>query len=493
MKKKFNGILALSCLAALLCGCSTRDPDRLRRDQTDSFRSSLQDDTARVLSHYTNALTVHDCIAIARERSLKLSAARLAERVARIDSHAAFSAFLPQVSYEFQSVNLSEPALKKLGPDPVETQDQDVRTSTLRISQPIFAPNAWLMYASARRGADLQKIARQRTEQMLDVQVVGLFYQYAAIVDRLDSTRRHLESATELLRESTALCNAGYLLEADRQKVVTLESSRRQESSALDRQADLARARLLEALNLWPLADAQFDRHSVGSVEPIRKADEPWTMDRIASQPVEDWIYEAMNSRLELFAGDRTIELRKTEILRAIALFLPNLYGFANFYTTSDSYTVNDQYWGTGLQGTLSAFVGFRDVNAYRAARVQLKQAYVDREETAMAVMVQVVEARKNALDAAEQLTVARNAAEATRLTFESVKAQHEAGTASFSDYLAAMASQEAAQAGLSSAEYACSMALYVFRDVIGSSKENENEKNGDRDSHPGRPAPDLV
>ena len=110
-----------------------------------------------------------------------------------------------------------------------------------------------------------------------------------------------------------------------------------------------------------------------------------------------------------------------------------------------------------------------------------------------MAVMVQVVEARKSVLDAKEQLTVARNAADAARLTFESVKAQHEAGTVGFSDYLEAMSAHEAAQAGLSGAEYVCSMALYVFRDVIGSSKENEHEKDSDSDSHPGRPAPDLV
>ena len=493
MKRHIHPLLISVCLAVLFCGCATRNAEKVRRDHADDFQSSLQEETAQVLSRYTNALTVDDCIAIARERSLKLSAARLTERVARIDRDAAFSVFLPQVSYEYQSVNLSEKALKKFGAEPTESQDQDVRMSTVEISMPVFAPNAWLMYASARRGADLQKIARQRAEQMLDVQTAGLFYQYAAAADRLDSTRRRLESAAALLKESTALRDAGYLLDADCQKVVTLESSRKQELSAVDREVQLARARLLEALNLWPLADLSIDRASVALLDPIRKADEPWTIDRIVSRPVEDWLFEAMTSRLELFAGDRTIDLRKNEILRAIALFLPNLYGFANFYTTSDSYTVNDQYWGSGLQGTLSAFVGFRDVNAYRSARTQLKQAYVDREETAMAVMVQVVEARKSVFDAKEQLTVARNAADAARLTFESVKAKHEAGTVGFSDYLEAMSAHEAAQAGLSGAEYACSMALYVFRDVIGSSKENEHEKDSDSDSHPGRPAPDLV
>ena len=64
MKKKFNGVLVLSCLAVLLCGCSTRDPDRLRRDQTDSFRASLQDDTAWPNASRASTATprsVHSC------------------------------------------------------------------------------------------------------------------------------------------------------------------------------------------------------------------------------------------------------------------------------------------------------------------------------------------------------------------------------------------------------------------------------------------------
>jgi len=457
-------VLALAGAAA---GCGTTDPQKTRARHAGSYRDDLAAETARVLERYTNGLSLADCRAIARQRSLSLTAARLEERLARINRQTAFSAFLPQVEYEFQSSSLSKPVEKAISGGIVEMQDQDVRQSTLRIVQPVFTPNAWLMYASARRGADIRKLARERAEQLMDLQVVSLFYQYTVLADRLASIRRSLESAAELQKESAALFREGYALESDLRKVETLRASRVQDLAMMERQLGLAKARLLEVLNLWPLAPVELDAASLAQAAPESE---------VADRGVEEWIFTAMTNRLELFAGDRGIELRKNEIVRAIALFLPNLYGFANFYTTSDSYTVNDQYWGSGLQGTLSVFAGFRDVNAYRAARANLKQAYIEREEQSMSIMVQVIEAWKNLQDVGGQLDVARQAAEAARLDMISAKASYDAGTESFSSCLQAMAASESADAALRGADNAKAVALYVFNDVMGLNKEVKNE-----------------
>ena len=459
--------VAAVALGWAMSGCGTMNPERTRARHAESYRGDLLAETTHVLEHYTNRLSMADCLALGRERSLSLTVSRLEERLARINRQTAFSAFLPQVEYEFQSVNLSKPPEKAISGGVVQMQDQNVRESTLRIVQPVFTPNAWLMYVSARRGADIQKLARQRAEQMLDLQVVNLFYQYTVLADRVESTRRELESAAELQKESSALFREGYLVEADLRKVDTLQASRAQQLSALERQLGLAKSRLLEALNLWPLADVTFDTESLA-----KAVAEPDT----AGRNVEECIYTALTNRLELFAGDRGIELRKNEILRSIALFLPNLYGFANFYTTSDSYTVNDQYWGSGLQGTMSVFAGFRNVNAYRAARANLKQAYVEREEQSMSIMVQVIEAWKNLQDVGGQLDVARQAAEAARLDMASAKASYDAGTESFSSCLQATAASESAEAALRAADNAKAVALYVFNDVMGLNKEARNE-----------------
>lgn len=456
-------------LILVLNGCRSADVARTRADDALIARDGLARETAAVLARHTNALTLADCLALARERNLALTTRRLHERLARLDRQTAFSAFLPRVEYEFNLLNLSEPAQKQLGNGPVETQDQNTRAHGLRIVQPVFAPSAWLMYRSARRGADLSRLARERTEQLLDLQVINLFHQHAVLADRLAAARHALAAADALDRESAALFEAGYLLEADRRKIETARTAREQEINTLARQVETSRGRLLQVLNLWPLATLAFDTDSL-----VRTAPADWD----TARPVEDWILTALTNRLDLFAADQTIALRKNEIARAIALFLPSLYGFANFYNTSDSYTVNDQYWGSGLQGTLSVFAGFRDVNAYRAARAQLKRAYVEREDLSLATMLQVLEAWRVLQDADGQCAVARQATRAAELDRAAVRAARTEGTAAISDDLRATAAYESAAATLRASEQSRAVALYVFHDAVGLNKDVQDEKD---------------
>lgn len=467
----------------LAAGCSSLTPAERRAGHADAWSSNLVAETQAVLEQRGPSLSLADCRAIARERSLSLAGARLAERLARIDSQAAFSAYLPQVSAQFETVNLSEPALRRMGEGPIETQDQDIRLASLRITQPVFTPSAWLLYASARRGADMRTLSRERAEQLVDVQVTSLFFRHAMLESRRAATWRQAEAAAVLRKEVAALAREGFARDADLQQVRALEMSARLRVAQLDREAGLARSRLLEALNLWPLAAAAFRPDTIN--EPALRSIPAATPDgkptvltaaAVERRPVEEWLFLALRQRLELYAGDQAVLLRKNEILRALALFLPNLYGFANFYTTSDSYTINDQYWGAGLQGTLSLFTGFRNIQAYRAARAQQRQAFVEREETALAVLLQVIEARKGVRDAEEQWRVTKQHARAARQEREDARAQYESGYENLSRYLEALAADEAARADLESAGYARSVALQVFRDVTGLNKDPEHE-----------------
>lgn len=468
----------------LAAGCSSLSPDRRRAEHSDAWSTNLVAETEAVLKKYGPSLSLADCRAIARERSLKLAGARLAERLARIDSQAAFSAYLPQASAHFEAVNLSEPALRRMGESPIETQDQDIRLASIRIAQPVFTPNAWLLYASARRGADIRTLARERAEQLVDAQVSSLFFQLAVLEARGASFRRQAEAAAALRKEVAALAREGYARDADLQQVRALEMNARLRDSQLVREAGLARSRLLEALNLWPLASASFRADSIDEPALRRIAADsadgkPAVLDpgAVDARPVEEWLFIALRQRLELYAGDQAVALYQNEIFRALSLFLPNLYGFANFYTTSDSYTINDQYWGAGLQGAWSLFTGFRNIQAYRAARAQRKQSFIEREETALSVLLQVIEARKGVRDADEQWRVAKQNARAARQELKDSRAQYESGYENLSRYLDALAADEAAGAALESAGYARSMALQVFRDVIGSNKDNPDER----------------
>jgi len=168
-------------------------------------------------------------------------------------------------------------------------------------------------------------------------------------------------------------------------------------------------------------------------------------------------------------------------------MFLPNLVGFANYYKTSDSYTVNQEYWGTGLQASLSAFVGFRDVAAYLKARQEVKGAYVEREETAMMVLLQVLEAYKNLQDAKAFLDVAEKAAAAADKALTSVDAQYRVDLVPLSQLLQARAVHAQTVAQRNTAAFANAVALHAFKNVVGGYIERIAEDRPDNAERRGR------
>jgi len=169
-------------------------------------------------------------------------------------------------------------------------------------------------------------------------------------------------------------------------------------------------------------------------------------------------------------------------------MFLPNLMGFANFYKTSDSYTVNQEYWGTGLQASLSAFVGFRDVAAYLKARQEVKGAYVEREETAMMVLLQVLEAYNNLQDAKAVLDVAEAASVAAGKTFTAMDAQSRVGLVPLSQLLQAHAAHSQTVAQRNTAALANAVALHAFKNVVGGYIQGIAEDRPNNVAHHGPP-----
>jgi len=145
---------------------------------------------------------------------------------------------------------------------------------------------------------------------------------------------------------------------------------------------------------------------------------------------------------------------------------------------------VNQEYWGTGLQASLSAFVGFRDVAAYLKARQEVKGAYVEREETAMMVLLQVVEAYKNLKDVKAVLDVAEAAAAAADKTLTAMDAQYRVGFVPLSQLLQAQAGHSQAVAQRNTTAFANAVALHAFKNVVGGYIEriaNDRPDNAER------------
>jgi outer membrane protein TolC len=279
----------------------------------------------------------------------------------------------------------------------------------------------------------------------------------------------------QLLRQAESLRAADSAAGSDVDRARAMAMQHERDYANAQREAKLARSRLLQIMNLWPMADVRLKPESLLdsaarrlTVRTPGEAPHDLTATDLLTIPVETWMFHALLSRPEMHAQDRTIALRRNEVIRSLAMFLPNLTGFANYYTTSDSYTVNQEYWGTGLEASLSAFVGFRDVEAYLKARQQKKRAYAEREETAMMVLIQVLEAYKNLQDAQQVLDVAEASATAAEKMATEVESQYRAGQVELSRLLQSQAARSEAIARRRAAAFANAVTLYAFRNVLG-------------------------
>lgn len=450
-------------------GCQT-PPTALRHQQADEWEKRIAEVGRAVLERWGGrGWTIDDCQAIAREYALDLTRARLAEQVARARQWASFSTFLPQVEFQFQTVSMDKPPLRRLGEMTVAFQDQSVRQTSLRIVQPLFTPEAWLLHGAARRGVNVQRLARERATEWLDLAVVEHFGRCAVEDARLRAARQALEEAVATRREVESRRANGRSTAAELAAAEVAETARRLEVAKLERARRTALARLLETMGLPPTLEPELQYASLTR--------NPSALDHLAAQildrPIEQWLYDALRRRLDLHIADENVEVRRLEILRSIALFLPRLYGFAEHFTTSDSYVVHDEYWASGLQGTLAMFAGVREIQAVRTARAEWREARTLRDLTAMAAMVQVIEARRSLEDVRQEWRVASQALAAARLAAADTESAYQNGRLPASARDHARASLADARARVEIAEVMFALAIHVFRDAVGLSGED--------------------
>ena len=417
--------LWLGVAAAWCVGCAPGLDERLEAAR--AYQVGKAEETAAFFEGRTAPLTLPECRAWARERTLKLTQARLDASLARIQGTAAFSAFLPQVEWSYQrsgtdkTLRTNVPALGLS----VQMQDKWVTQSALTISQPVFAPNAWLLWLAARRGADLQALTAARNEEMLDVQVATLFYQAAVAARTIAAYNAQAEASAELVRQIGAL-----------------------EAEGLALRGEAARARAFH----------ENDRYNARVARD----------NAFAAKAKEEWLWTALVARREMWAGDLAIALRKVEALAALAHFLPTLSVTGGRAYAGSDFVTPHSYLTGGIGGVMSVFDGLRSIADYQAARARERAAYALREDAAATLMVSVWQAWTNWRQARELRAVATAAREAAEVDYAETRARYESDQETLSEVLDKFSALEQARIDAVASEYADALAEFVFRDTVG-------------------------
>ena len=350
------GRLVLFALTAgILAGCT--NPGAAYREETShTFRTNLVAETERVLAEAGGVLTLSNALELAHARSLKLAQQDYEAKLARINRATAFSAFLPTVGLSGMGLAGGGKVddLPYLGD--LENSHLRVRSASLVVAQPVFTPVAWVMFAESQYGVRIKDIVRERAEQLLDVQVAALFYQTAVAARRVETAERQLESARALTNRVTRLASEGYATPAD---VARAKARCVLAGTSLDAARDdaaAAREELAGLLHLWPLATFKVSGESLLALPPLPE------------KRVEEWVWDGLVSRKDLAAGDQTLELRKAQVIEALAGFLPNaVLGGGGLSGSIEDVAIRG--WAGSLIGTWAVFEGFRTVQQYRAWR----------------------------------------------------------------------------------------------------------------------------
>ena len=460
-----NGRLALFALAAgVLAGCTNPDA-AYREDAAHAFKTNLVAETERVLAEAGGALTLSNALELAHVRSLKLAQQDFEAKLARINRATAFSAFLPTVGLSGMGLMAGGRVddLPYLGN--LKDSHLQAKSASLVVAQPVFTPVAWVMFAESQYGVRIKDIVRERAEQLLDVQVAALFYQTAVAERRVETAERQLESARALTNRVTRLASEGYATPADaaRAKARCVLA----ETSLAEAHDDVAAAReeLAGLLHLWPLASFKVSGESLLALPPLPE------------KRVEEWVWDGLVSRKDLAAGDQTLELRKAQVIEALAGFLPNVVlGGGGMSGSIEDVAIRG--WAGSLIGTWAIFEGFRTVQQYRATRATRETEFKLQEERMTAVVIAVADSWRQRRLVRQKATAARAWAEAARLDHEAAARRYEDGNETLSSVLDKLAVSEDAETKLAESAYGEAMADILLRQAVGIDViEREKEK----------------
>ena len=450
----YGRLLLFTLVAGLLAGC--KNPDAAyRKEAAHTFRTNLVAETERVLSEAGGVLTLSNALALAHTRSLKLAQQDLEAKLARVNRASAFSAFLPTVGLSGMGLMARGHVddLPYLGN--LEENRLHARAGSLVVAQPVFTPVAWVMFAESQYGVRIKDIVRERAGQLLDVQVAAIFYQTAVAERRVETAGRQLESARALMNRVTRLASEGYATPADaaraKARCVLAETS----LAAARSDAAAAREELAGLLHLWPLATFRVSGESLLALPPLPE------------KRVEEWVWDGLVSRKDLAAGDQTLELRKAQVIEALAGFLPNaVLGGGGMSGSIEDMAIRG--WAGSLIGTWAIFEGFRTVQQYRAARAARETEFKLQEERMTAVVIAVADSWRQRRLVRQKATAARAWAEAARLDYEAAARRHEDGQETLSSVLDKLAVSEDAETKLAESAYGEAMADILLRQAVG-------------------------
>jgi outer membrane protein TolC len=432
-------------------GCAS-DFNQIRSRHAEEFPNSLSE-KSKALIKSGEPLDLDACIKIAMNNNLDIKVADIEGKLAAIERNIAFSYFLPCVDVRITRLNNNEQQLQKAMGNYLAMADQNITQSVISAQLAVFNPQTWFLYNGYRKGADIRLLVSERVRQAIRLQVTALYMACLSQETSGKAIEASGEQAQSLVKQMEAFQREGLILKSDLEEAKVFLTSQQNNLQDNKRLQKSTKAELMEAMGLSPL-----DHITLKGTPSFSVKDEDVTQQ----------IYEAMINRPELKISDRNITVKEDEVKIAIAGFFPTIGLFTQYTNSSNSYQYYENIWSYGISGVLSVFDGFANIQHYKAAKQEREKAMIEREQSCLKIMLEVIKARDLLDKAKDMRNLLTKEADSSRISLKEVQSQWDEGLVTASDKLKAVSRNATAEANLALADYQYQVAAAAMIDVMG-------------------------
>lgn len=414
-------VLVLIALFSIV-GCSTYDPVKVREAQSESFTNSLLEASLTLLS---SPVSLDKAIAIALTNNYEVRKADLDVELARLGKAAAFSAFLPRIEAKAGYYSYQD--------DPLTTS-RSYENGSVSLAMPLLMPSTWFLYAAQRHGYAAGRISAFYTRQSIVLRTTQDYFNLLVQQSLIDAYSSQYEAALKGAQRIEGLAKEGIHAqwEADRASVIAL--SRKVQLSQAKRNMDVLKARFLGNLGLDPRGDFAL----AGIPEEVKSTN---SLDAV--------VLRALATHPVLVLADRQVVIKEHAIRSALCDFLPNVSFVAEKSWTGNEISVPSENLLASFSGTWSLINAASVFSNYKISRVERRKAELERENSFLNVIVNVVASYAALRDAEELLAVRSGTFEVSAKKYKDYEAKAQEGIIPISDALDALAERDLAEVEL--------------------------------------------
>lgn len=452
----------------IFTSCIHKNPEQYREKSIKDFQETLKEQMPEKI-RLEQEMTLDECIQLALKNNAQVKISEINRRIAKFEKNISFSNFFPQINAEFQVVNYDRQPMVNLGPLSTAMQDQTLRMTTIQLQLPIFAPATWFLYDLRSKGVNISNLVKDYTCQMIALQTTALYFQILALENMEKTLQLQVDSANKLMEQINAFYEEGMITQSQKEQALLFKQARERDLRQCRQEIDTVKAQFNTVIGISPLIKIKLSQQAN---IPFPKGD------------IEELILTALKNHPRILIEDRKVEISEDEIKLAITNFLPLIGGFSQWQYTSNSYTMYSQSVLTGLQGVLTLFNGFANIQQYRIARAKREKSFLEREETSLSVMSGVIRAKANWEKAKEDLKLAEQAYTYYKEKYRETNEKWNEGLVTEVDIITAQNELSIAEINLINARIQEQIAIAVLWNSTGKTYSgnfiyNETEKDG--------------